>query len=189
MYVFTLSFFCNIQCTIKPVLHTKMFVFQCMYLVCISMSLFSVCFQMCIQSVFQNVCESAVTAGQSIHAQVTKTSSDDAGNDGDDEYFEDDDDRRWCLCVSVVLMKRSAESKWQVDRSIHAQVTQMSILVSADRSCNSSRHISRYISPTAHSKSHCGKCKKKTLKITKITIFIDLNWCRKTWFFKMDWWV
>ena len=49
---------------------------------------------------FQNVCESAVTAGQSIHAQVTKTSSDDAGddadagNDGDDEYFEDDDDRR-----------------------------------------------------------------------------------------------
>ena len=135
------------------------------------------------------MCESAVTAGQSIHAQVTKTSSDDAGNDGDDEYFEDDDDRRWCLCVSVVLMKRSAESKWQVDRSIHAQVTQMSILVSSDRSCNSSRHILRYISPTAHSKSHCGKCKKKTLKITKITIFIDLNWCRKTWFFKMDWWV
>ena len=72
-----------------------------MYLVCISMSLFSVCFQMCIQSVFQNVCESAVTAGQSIHAQVTETSSDDAGDgdDGDDadagdEYFEDDDDRR-----------------------------------------------------------------------------------------------
>ena len=32
-------------------------------------------------------------------------------------------------------------------------------------------------------------CKKKTLKITKITIFIDLNWCRKMWFFKMDWWV
>lgn len=117
------------------------------------------------------MCESAVTAGQSIHAQVTKRSSDDAGdgddgNDGDDEYFEDDDDRRWCLCVSVVLMKRSAESKWQLDRSIHAQVTQMSILVSADRSCNSSRHILRYISPTAHSKSLCGKCKKKTLKIT-----------------------
>ena len=54
---------------------------------------------------FQNVCESAVTAGQSIHAQVTKTSSDDAGdgdnadNNGDDadagdEYIEDDDDRR-----------------------------------------------------------------------------------------------
>ena len=51
------------------------------------------------------MCESAVTAGQSIHAQVTKTSSDsagdgdDGGNDGDDadagdEYFEDDDDRR-----------------------------------------------------------------------------------------------
>ena len=51
------------------------------------------------------MCESAVTAGQSIHAQVTKTSSDDAGdgddggNDGDDadagdEYIEDDDDRR-----------------------------------------------------------------------------------------------
>ena len=51
------------------------------------------------------MCESAVTAGQSIHAQVTKTSSDDAGdgddggNDGDDadagdECFEDDDDRR-----------------------------------------------------------------------------------------------
>ena len=51
------------------------------------------------------MCESAVTAGQFIHAQVTKTSSDDAGdgddggNDGDDadagdEYFEDDDDRR-----------------------------------------------------------------------------------------------
>ena len=54
---------------------------------------------------FQNVCESAVTAGQSFYAQVTKTSSDDAGdgddggNDGDDadagdEYIEDDDDRR-----------------------------------------------------------------------------------------------
>ena len=49
------------------------------------------------------MCESAVTAGQSIHAQVTETSSDDAGDDadagddgddGDDEYFEDDDDRR-----------------------------------------------------------------------------------------------
>ena len=49
------------------------------------------------------MCESAVTAGQSIHAQVTETSSDDAGddadagyagNDGNDEYFEDDDDRR-----------------------------------------------------------------------------------------------
>ena len=51
------------------------------------------------------MCESDVTAGQSIHAQVTKTSSDDAGdgddggNDGDDadagdECFEDDDDRR-----------------------------------------------------------------------------------------------
>ena len=58
------------------------------------------------------MCESAVTAGQSIHAQVTKTFSDDAGddadagndgddggNDGDDadagdEYFEEDDDRR-----------------------------------------------------------------------------------------------
>ena len=46
-----------------------------------------------------------MTAGQSIHAQVTETSSDDAGdgddggNDGDDadagdEYIEDDDDRR-----------------------------------------------------------------------------------------------
>ena len=46
------------------------------------------------------MCESAVTTGQSIHAQVTETSSDDAGddadadNDGNDEYFEDDDDRR-----------------------------------------------------------------------------------------------
>ena len=46
------------------------------------------------------MCESAVTAGQSIHAQVTETSSDDAGddadagNDGNDENFEDDDDRR-----------------------------------------------------------------------------------------------
>ena len=57
---------------------------------------------------FQNVCESAVTAGQSIHAQVTKTSSDDAGdgdnadNNGDDAVFPDLNHLRTCLVVKFV---------------------------------------------------------------------------------------
>ena len=35
-------------CTIKLLLHTKMFVFQCVYWVCIPMPLFSMYFKICI---------------------------------------------------------------------------------------------------------------------------------------------